>query len=79
MTVPVDQPLIGVIRQSNGTEVVDYTTDDSASPRPTRVQSIRRALELAGAWSDLDFDNMLEALDRIRHQSKPTPPIDLEL
>jgi uncharacterized protein (DUF433 family) len=35
-----------------------------------------RALSLAGAWSDLDFDEMIDALDRIRHESKPTPPID---
>jgi tRNA(fMet)-specific endonuclease VapC len=36
-----------------------------------------RALALAGVWSDLDWDEMVEALDRIRHESKPTPPIDL--
>jgi hypothetical protein len=30
-----------------------------------------------GAWSDMDFDETLDALDRIRHESKPTPPIDL--
>jgi hypothetical protein len=32
---------------------------------------------LAGAWSDLPdtFDEMLDALDRIRHATPPTPPI----
>jgi hypothetical protein len=36
---------------------------------------------LAGAWSDLPdtFDEMLDALDRIRHESTPTPPMDEQL
>lgn len=36
---------------------------------------------LAGAWSDLPdtFDEMLDALDRIRHASPPTPPVDEQL
>ena len=41
-------------------------------------ESVGRALELAGAWSDLDWDEMAESLDRIRHESTPTPPIDLD-
>jgi uncharacterized protein (DUF433 family) len=36
---------------------------------------LREALGMVGAWSDLDFDETLNALDRIRHESKPTPPI----
>lgn len=36
---------------------------------------------LAGVWSDLPdtFDEMLDALDEIRHASPPTPPIDEQL
>ena len=36
---------------------------------------------LAGAWSDLPdtFDEMLDALDEIRHASPPTPPMDEQL
>lgn len=37
--------------------------------------TVEEALALAGAWSDLDWDDMVEALDRIHHDSKPTPPI----
>jgi hypothetical protein len=37
---------------------------------------IADARSLAGAWSDLDWDETIAALDRIRHESKPTPPID---
>ena len=30
-------------------------------------------------WSELDFAEMLNALDHIRHDSKPTPPLELDL
>jgi hypothetical protein len=39
-------------------------------------ESVQQALNLAGAWSDLDWDETVEVLDRIRHESVPTPPID---
>ena len=38
-------------------------------------KSVRDALALAGAWSDLK-DDEFEALDRIRHESKPSLPIE---
>jgi hypothetical protein len=31
---------------------------------------------LSGAWADLDWNDMVDELERIRHESKPTPPID---
>jgi hypothetical protein len=36
---------------------------------------------LAGSWGDLPdtFDEMLDELDRIRHASQPTPPLDEQL
>ena len=40
-------------------------------------QEVHDALRLAGAWSHLDWEEMVEALDRMRHESKPTPPIEL--
>ena len=79
ITVRADQPLVGVIVQEDGTEMVRYTMGEPASDRQARRQSIQRALNLAGAWSDLDFDEMLDELDRIRHESQPTPPVDLTL
>jgi uncharacterized protein (DUF433 family) len=36
---------------------------------------LKEALGMVGAWSDLDLSETLDALDRIRHESKPTPPI----
>ena len=71
-----DRPLIGVITRENGKNVTRYFTDedeaDAAIP-PT----VQRALELLGAWSDLDWEEAITELDRIRHESRPTPPIDL--
>jgi ribosome assembly protein YihI (activator of Der GTPase) len=42
-------------------------------------KAIKETLALAGTWSDLDFEKMLDALDHIRHDSKPTPPFELDL
>ena len=45
--------------------------------RPENRQAMQQALSLAGSWDDLDWDEMEAALDRIRHDSPPTPPITL--
>ena len=71
-----DQPLIGVPVKLNGREVVRYFTDEAAADEGLPANSIETALSLAGAWSDLDWDDAIRTLDRIRHESKPTPPIE---
>jgi hypothetical protein len=70
-----DQPLIAIPLVEDGEDVTYYfvdeqTADDFVAQRGTDARS------LAGAWSDLDWEETVEALDRIRHESKPTPPID---
>lgn len=42
-----------------------------------KQQPMQDALELAGAWGDRDWNEVEAELDRIRHSSKPTPPIEL--
>lgn len=78
MTVRGDQPLIGVLVRKNGEELVRYVADEKELEKSSGQTTVDRALALAGAWSHLDTeaDDMLDALDRIRHESKPTPPID---
>jgi hypothetical protein len=44
---------------------------------PKKQQAIKETLALAGSWSDLDWNEMLATLDRIRHESKPPPPFEL--
>ncbi|MBI3943029.1 MAG: hypothetical protein HY326_08450 [Chloroflexi bacterium] len=70
-----DQPLIGVLTVEGGQEVVRYFVDEQDADAAAPQDSIQQALSLAGVWSDLDWEEMETALDRIRHESLPTPPI----
>lgn len=72
----IDDPLIGVIVEEEGKMVVRYFTDDAAADAAMGDRVTKDAHSLAGVWSDLDWDEMIDELDRIRHESKPTPPID---
>jgi hypothetical protein len=66
---------LALLLRRKGKEVVRYFTEeeqvDQAAP------GVAEALGLAGAWSDLDLDETLDSLERIRHEGKPTPPIEL--
>ncbi len=68
-------PLIGLIFEENGREVVRYFTEEEAADAAVTQNATQKALDVIGAWSDLDWDETVAALDRIRHESKPTPPI----
>jgi hypothetical protein len=41
-------------------------------------QAVRDALAVIGAWSDLQDEDEFEAIDRMRHEVSPTPPIELD-
>jgi hypothetical protein len=71
-----DQPLIAVPLDEDGHRRVAYYTSDAAADAAVPDAAVRRALDLAGAWADLDWEEALAELDRIRHQSPPTPPAD---
>jgi hypothetical protein len=77
MIAPADQPLIGILVREDGRDVVRYFADEDEADAYSTPASVQRALDLAGAWADLDWDEMEAALDRIRHESVPTPPIEL--
>ena len=77
LTVRAGQPLIGLILEENGRQVERYFADEEAADAAVAQQPTADALALAGAWRDLDWDEMVEALDRIRHESTPTPPLEL--
>jgi hypothetical protein len=68
-----------VIVMEDGREVVRYLSRENIPDRSTLPRNIQDALALAGAWSDLNWDDMETELDRIRHSNPPTPPIDLDL
>ena len=67
------QPLIGLPVQGDGHQAVRYFTEEQDADRFVS-SGVDEALGLAGAWSDLDWGDMEEALDRIRHESEPTTP-----
>jgi hypothetical protein len=69
------QPLIGVMTEEQGIEVVRYFTTEQDADRVLVEDTSQTALALAGAWSDLAWDELEQALDRIRHESPPTPPL----
>jgi hypothetical protein len=71
------QPLIGVITEERGHEVVRYFTEEQEADRVMVEDTTQAALALAGAWSDLAWDELEQALARIRHESQPTPPLSV--
>jgi hypothetical protein len=58
------EPLIAIPTEDGGT--IYYTSEEAARADQTD-ETLQRALDLAGAWSDLDWDEAMDALDRIRH------------
>ena len=65
--------------RENSHDIALLTPVDTERKQQTNRQAIEETLALAGSWKDLDFDDMIEQLDRIRHKSKPTPPLALDL
>jgi len=80
LTARRDQALIGIIRRQDGEEFVDYFTSEAAADavlEKAGKDRVQRILNLAGKWSDLDWETALKELDRIRHESEPSPPLSL--
>lgn len=73
-TLSGSQPLIGIPFEENGQEVVRYFSEETQADKAVSKDATQTALNLAGAWSDLSWEETERALDRIRHESKPTPP-----
>jgi hypothetical protein len=65
------EPIRTLITFRDGCEVVFDDTDDAF----VNDETARNALSVFGAWSDLDWDEAAETLDRIRHESSPSPPL----
>lgn len=76
LAVRPDQPLIGIVLIEDGQEITRYFTDEAEADAVVATRSAADARDLAGAWSDLDWEETVTELERIRHESIPTPPID---
>jgi hypothetical protein len=77
LTVSDDQPLIGVVLFQDGRETVHYYCREEDAQEEISPSATKDALALAGAWSDLNWEELEQGLDLIRHQSPPTPPISV--
>jgi hypothetical protein len=71
-----DQSLVAVPVTEDGEEVTYYFDNEEAADSATGDAALQAALAAIGSWSDLDWNETVEALDRIRHESLPTPPIE---
>ncbi len=71
------QPLIGVEVEEHGQQVTYYFGDEKEADKTLTKSGTQGALGLAGTWSDLDWQDIAEALEQIRHKSKPSQPIGL--
>lgn len=69
LVVARDQPVVAIPLIEDGREVVQSAVEADTGTPATLPDSVRDALSLAGAWGDLDWDDTVEALDRIRHPS----------
>jgi hypothetical protein len=59
------QPLIAIPTEDGG--AIYYTSEEAALADRTD-ETLPAALDTAGAWSDLDWDEAMDELDRIRHE-----------
>ncbi len=72
------QPLIAVISRCGDQEVVRYVTSEAEARASVTQEAIQTALNLPGAWSDMDWGDMEANLHEIRRANPPTPPISLD-
>jgi hypothetical protein len=77
LSAPLHTPLVAVLIEKNGVTETRYFVDENEADTLPADDEAASPIRLAGAWSDLDADAMLDALDRARHASKPTPPVDI--
>lgn len=76
LSAPLHSPLVAVLIEKNGVTGTRYVVDENEADSLPAGDELSPPVRLAGAWSDLDADAMLDALDQARHSCKPTPPID---
>lgn len=77
LTVRQHQGLVGVVVIENGHQATRFFADETEAVEPKTDAGTQAALRAIGAWADLDWDEAVEELDRIRHASPPSPPLDL--
>jgi len=72
-----NQPLIGIISHEEGQDIIHFFAEEAEADAAISPNVIQETLNLAGSWSDLNWEVVEEELNRIRHESSPTPPLSL--
>ena len=75
LVVADNAPVVMVPAVEHGRDVTYYFVDDETAAAVLPL-STEDALDAIGAWSDQDWDELADALDRMRHENVPTPPKD---
>ena len=75
LAVRSNRPLIGIVFIEDGQEVTRYFANEREADAAVADHSTSTARSLAGVWNDLDWDETVNELDRIRQEGSPTPPI----
>jgi hypothetical protein len=77
LVLRADESLIGVVSRTDDGFVEQIFANEDGADAVVDDDIVQSALLLAGAWSDLDWDDMVEELDRIRHSNPPSPPLSI--
>ncbi len=70
LTIAPTQALVGVRATENGREGTDFFAAGGADESASDL-ALEEALAAIGSRSDLDREETVAALDRIRHEGKP--------
>jgi|SRR3989344_2492510 len=77
LTSKKNQPLIGVEVEKNGESVTYYFDDEKQADKVLSGSTAPNVLSLAGVWDKLNWSEIATSLDKIRHQSQPTEPLEI--
>lgn len=70
-----EQAPIGLFLDPESAELT-YFASEEAAEAAIPDSAVEATLNSAGMWSDLDWDEMEAAIERIRRQSVPSRPLD---
>lgn len=65
------------IQEEAAAQLEILTEAFKAVPEAQAGKEQKKRTSLAGVWRDLAWDDEVEAFDRMRHETQPTPPIEL--
>jgi len=73
-TTIVEKPF-GRLRYYDGKYYQEYYATIEEARAASTEEDLEAARAAAGGWADMDYDEMVEALDRSRHEMPPSPPL----